>query len=208
MAFDYIEVAMLGTIAADPTYSKNVANVYHFQRIAGAGTPVKSQINTAFQAGIGAAVIAALNVDYSQTFNTVRFFDAATDAPEEFAQAGVGAIPGERLPDYVTATVRLKGYIRSRSARGRKSYSPITEADSTGDNLTAGAKTRFDTVAAAILAGFTDASGNVWIPTIKSGKPPAQYTVDPVFVVAWAVASCTANINLGVLKRRKIKVPS
>jgi hypothetical protein len=206
MADDYIEVGMLGVIAADPSISKNIANIYQFRRLAVVAPPSKAEINTAFQASIGAAVLAALNVDYTQTFNTVRFFDNAIDPAQEFVQAGVGAIAGERQPDYVTATVRLKASIRSRSGRGRKSYSPITEADTTGDNLTAGAKTRFDTVAAAILAGFTDASGNIWKPVIKSSKPPAQYTVNPVTLAVYDVISATANINLGILKRRKVKV--
>jgi len=206
MALDNVEIAMLGVIAADPSYSKNVANVYQFRRTLTGPAPSKSEINTAFQASIGAAVIAALNVDYAQSFNSIRFFDDALDPIVSFTQAGVGAIAGERAPDYVTATVRLKGNVRSRSGLGRKSYSPIAETDTTGDNLATAAKTRFDTVAAAILAGFTDASGNVWIPIIKSTIPPAQYTVNPVNLVIYDIVSTSANINLGILKRRKVKV--
>src|SRR6185369_10229806 len=206
MAQDFCEVTMLATIAPDPTTSKNVANVYHFRRASGVGTPSKSEINTAFQAGIAAPLLLTLNEDYAQTYNVVRFFDDALDLPILFTQTGVGAIVGQRLPDYATATVRLKGNVRSRSGRGRKSYSPITEADTTGDDLTSAAKTRFDTVAAAILAGFTDASGNVWVPVVKSNKPPAQYTVNPVYVVTYDIIQTAANINLGILKRRKVKV--
>ena len=206
MAFDNVEIAMLGVIAADPTISKNVANVYQFRRTLTGPAPSKTEINAAFQASIGAAVIAALNVDYAQTFNNIRFFDDALDPIVPFAEAGVGAIAGERAPDYVTATVRLKGNVRSRSGLGRKSYSPLTESDTTGDNLATAAKTRFDAVAAAIAAGFTDASGNVWIPIIKSTIPPAQYKENPVNLIIYDVVSVSANLNLGVLTRRKIKV--
>jgi hypothetical protein len=197
---------MLGTIAADPTISKNVANVYHFRRLAGIVSPGKASINTAFQTAIGDLVLAALNVDYSQTYNVVRFFDDAIDPAEQFVQAGVGAIAGERLPDYVTATVRLKGNVRSRSGRGRKSYSPITEVDSTGDNLSTAERTRWNTVAAAILAGFTDGDGNQWISIIKSGVLPAQYKMNPTTVVTYNVIQTSTNANLGILKRRKVKV--
>jgi len=206
MPGDYCEVTMLATSAADPTATKNFANVYHFRRLAGPGSAIKSQINSAFQTAIGDILLLALNVDYQQTFNVVRFFDDALDLPQQFTQAGVGAIAGERLPDFVTASIGLKCAVRSRSARGRKSLGPITESSTTGDELTAGAITLFGNYATALATGFTDASANVWIPVVKSGKPPAQYTVNPVTVVTYDVASVTVNSILGLLKRRKVKV--
>jgi hypothetical protein len=205
MAGDYIEIAALAVSAADPTATKKFANVYHFARIAGAGTPIKSQLNTAFQSTIVAPLLLALNEDYQQTFNVVRFIDDALDLPQEFAQAGVGAITGQRLPDFVTASIGLKSAVRSRSARGRKSLGPITESSTTGDELTAGAITLFGAYATALAGGFTDGSGNVWASVVRSSKPPAQYRVNPVVVQVYYVTLVTVISILGILKRRKVR---
>lgn len=205
MAGDYIEVTMEAVSAADPTSTKKFANVFHFRRLAGPGSPIKSQINTAFQTDIGAIVLLAVNEDYQQTFNVIRFIDDALDLPMQFAQAGVGAVTGQRLPDFVTASLGLKSLTRGRFARGRKSFGPITESSTTGDELTAGAIVLFGNVATAIATGFTDASSNVWIPIVRSSKPPAQYRVNPVVVVSYDIVTVTVNSMLGILKRRKVK---
>lgn len=206
MAGNYAEITMLATSAADPTSTKAIANVYHFRRLAGPGSAIKAQLNAAFQTAIGDVLLNALNEDYGQTFNVVRFFDDALDLPEQFTQTGVGQISGQRLPDFVTASIGLKSAVRSRSGRGRKSLGPISESSTTGDELSAGAITLFGLYATALATGFTDASGNVWIPVIKSGKPPAQYVVNPVVVVSYDVVSVVVNSILGVLKRRKVRV--
>jgi len=206
MAQDYVEIAMLGVSTAETVTAKNIANVYQFRRVITGSGPLKSQIDTAFQAAIGDIVLLALSVDYTQSMNTIRFFDDALDAPLPFTHTGVGGVAGQRSPDYVSATVRLKSNVKGRFARGRKSYGPIAESSTTGDHLTAGAITLFTNVAAAILAGFTDAGGNQWVPTVKSSLPPAQYTENPVTVVTYYVTAAIVNTNLGILKRRKVKV--
>lgn len=206
MAGDFVEIVCLATSAADPTATKPFANVYHFRRLAGPGSAIKSEINTAFQTDIVTPLLNALNEDYAQTFNVVRFFDDATDLAIQFTETGVGAITGARLPDYVTANVGLKTFVRSRSARGRKSLGPLSKSSTIGDELTSGAITLFGLYATALATGFTDASGNVWIPIVKSGKPPAQYIINPVVVVSYDVVLCTVNSLLGLLKRRKVRV--
>lgn len=206
MPGDYVEITMNATSAADPTATKKIANVYQFRRLAGPGSAIKTQIETAFQASIGAALLLCLNEDYQQTNNVVRFFDDALDLPLEVTQVGVGAITGARMPDYVTVSVLLKSAVRSRSGRGRKSLGPITKASTVGDELTSGFITTCGGYATALISGFTDASANIWIPVVKSGKPPAEYTVNPVTVVTYDVALVGINSVLGILKRRKVRV--
>lgn len=205
MAQDYVEIVMLGTSAADPTREKNIANVFQYRRTSAVATPSKSSIASSWQADIGVNVLALLNEDYVQVGVTVRFFDDALDAPILFPFTPTGGVTGQRCPNYVTATIRLKSNIRSRSGRGRKSFSPLAESSTTGDSLSTAGQTLADALAAAMLSGFNDAGLNPWRPIVKSSMPPAQYLVNPVVLNVNDVVSCTANPNLGSLLRRKVK---
>jgi len=207
----HVEVQMLGTISAAGSNSKNVANVYNFRRTANVLPLSKANINTAFQAAIGAPVIAALQARYSQTFNTVRFIDDATDVPSGFAQAGVGAIATDSYATYGAVCVNLKTSYRGGSGRGSKHFTPFAEADTTGDVLTGAGLARWQTVEAALLAGFTDADGNVWVPEIvirhpvDPTKPRSQLSVNPTTVLSNDVISSILDVTVGTMRRRKTK---
>jgi hypothetical protein len=205
MAQEYLEVKMEGQVAAGGSNAKIFVNLYHFRRSNTALPISKSNINAAFQTAIGDVVLLALQADYTQAFNYIRFFDDALDWAAPFVQTGTGAIGTVRSPDYACATVRLKAAINSRSGRGSKHFGPIAEADTDGDVLTAGAITRFDAVGAAILAGFTDADSNIWSPVLKSSKFGAQYAINPVTVVAFPIMLTRTNPTLGTMRRRKAK---
>lgn len=205
MPQQYLEIITYANINSGGGGVKPSNNIYHFKRSFTVFPVLKSDIEGAFQAAIQAKILLALSIDYVQTHTTVRFFDDATDAPTSFVEAGVGAIALPRNADMVATTIQLKTGLRGRSYRGSKHYSPIALADTVGDVLTAGAITRFNTVATAIVTGFIDANANVWFSVIKSNKPPAQYTVNPCTVVATTVQSALLNKSLGTMKRRKIR---
>lgn len=199
-----VEVAMKGTSVSDTGEAKTIINVYHFRRTNTTFALSKSQINTAFQAGIGAAVLAALNERYTQSENIIRWVDDALDPPQSFTQTGTGAITGESHPDFVTASLQLKTGLRGRHYRGAKRYAPISEADTKGDVLDASGITLITAIGTAILAGFVDANGNNWEPVILS-TTLSQLQTNPTTVVANDITSTRLNKSLGIMKRRKIK---
>lgn len=205
MAQDYLEVVSQAFAVARGGAVKPIYNVWHFRRLANVAPPVKSQIDTAFQAAIMVPVLALLNVDYTQTANTVRFFDDALDAPNSFPQSGVGGGTGMRMETFVTAVLNYKSATKGKFARGSKHLAPIGENQSNGDVLEAATVTLLTAVGTAYLAGFTDASGNVWKPVVKSGKPPAQYKTNQVTVVTYDVISFSVNKTTGIMKRRKVR---
>jgi len=205
MIKQYLEIVSYGYATAIGGSTKNIVNVYNFMRLSDPATPNKTHIESQFQTDIMTPVLAALSVSYTQMFNTVRFFDDALDAPASFTEAGVGAITGDRLPDFSAVTIQMKTGLRGKSYRGSKHYGPIAESDTLGDTLVAGAVTRFTNVYNAVVAGFTDSDGNTWYPVIKSSKPPAQYKINPCVVVANIVSSARLNKSLGTMRRRKIK---
>jgi hypothetical protein len=207
-AINYVEIVSQAFAVARGGGVKNFFNIYHFRRTTTSNPLVRANVQTAFQTAVMVPVLAALNVDYTQTNNTLRFFENPTDAPIAVTQAGVGAISGDRLPDFSAVVVQLKTGVRGKVGRGSKHYGPIAESDTTGDDLVSGSVTRFQAVGAAIVAGFTDSDGNVWIPGLK-GAPrllsPAQYVVAPTTTVWTDITSYLLNKSLGTMKRRKIK---
>jgi len=205
MAQEYVQIAMTGTIAAGGAGAKNVVNLYHFRRSSTINNINKTNISDAFQTAIGDAVLDALQADYQQTANVVRFFDDALDFAAPQTQSGVGAVATARSPDFVAAVVRYKANINSRSGRGSNHYGPIAEADTDGDTCQAGLFTKLQTIGNAVQNGFTDADGNVWLPVIKSSKFGAQYAVNPVTVVTFPIVQFIANLTLGTMRRRKAR---
>lgn len=203
----FVEIAMLGYSVARGGSTKNLANVYQFYRTNAINPRVKANVEAAFQASIGAAVLAALSVDYTQTNTTIRWIDDGTDAPVSFTEVGVGAIAADRLPDHVCATVRMKSGMRGIASRGSKHYGPIGEDDTTGDCLKTTPLARFNSIAAAILLGFTDSDGNVWVPILVSRvvRTHPIFNANPTSFVWSQVVSAGANKSLGSMKRRKIK---
>jgi len=205
---NYVEIVAQAYAVARGGGVKKFYNIYHFRRSATTFPLSKSNINTAFQASIGAAVLAALNVDYTQTANTLRFFENPLDEPLAIPESGVGAISGDRLPDFAAVVTQLKSGIRGKPYRGSKHYGPIAESDTTGDDLVSGAVTRFNAIITAIIAGFTDSDGNVWVPGIKGGVrfgSAAQYEVAPTTTVWTDIINGILNKSLGTMRRRKIQ---
>lgn len=208
-AINFCEIVSQAYAVARGGSVKNFFNVYHFRRTTSTNTLNKANIQAAFQTNIMVPVIAALNVDYTQIQNTVRFFEDPGDSPIATSQAGVGAIAGDRLPDFNAAVIQLKSSTRGKTGRGSKHYGPISESDTTGDDLVAGAVTRFTTIGTAIIAGFTDANGNVWVPGLKAaarGILPWHYVYPLPTITGWTdLTSFVVNKSLGTMKRRKIR---
>jgi hypothetical protein len=201
-----IEVVMNGVAAANGGNAKNIANVYHFFRTTNVNPVSKAHIETAFQGAIGALVIALLNVRYAQTTTTVRIVDDAQDQAVIFPEAGVGAIAGDSMAVEDMAFLLMRTGIRGKSFKGNKKYGPLSETDSTlatADVLNAAAIARFNTLSAALLAGFGDADGNHW-QTMVLSRELSQLILNPTNVIAFPVVQLALNHRISSMRRRKI----
>jgi hypothetical protein len=206
--YNYVEIVAQAFAVARPTYTKLFYNIYHFRRTTTINVLVKSHINTAFQANVVAPLLLALNVDYTQSANTIRFFENPIDEATAFTESGVGAVTGNRLPDLNAAVIQLHSGVRGRPYRGSKHYGPIAESSTTGDDLTSGAVTLFDAVGAALVAGFADSDGNAWVPGLKGGVrigSDAQYLTVPTTTIWTDITSYVLNKTVGSMRRRKTK---
>jgi len=205
VAQQYVEAVVNATSVARGGGTKNFVNVFHYRRTTIVNPVSKTNFFTGFNNNIVAAMVAALNEDWTGVNVMVRYYDDALDAYLPFTITSVGAITGQRAPDYVAATIQLKTAVRGRFARGSKHFGPITESDTTGDVLTAPSIALFSALGTAMVTPFTDSDGNIWQMQIRSSKAPAQYKVNPVTIVANDVVSMVLNHSLGTMRRRKVK---
>lgn len=199
------EIASFGTAAAEGGGVKTFVNVYHVQRTSPSGTLNKVNVEAGFNTAITPSVLAALSIDYTQTYNTIRMLDDALDLASTVIRSGVGARTGDRLPDFAAACLRQYTATRGRFARGSKHFGPVAELDTLGDTLVSGALTRFRAIGTAIVAGFTDSDGNVWQSVVVSRLPPAQYRVNPTTIRSYQITGTLLNLTVGTMKRRKVR---
>jgi hypothetical protein len=207
-AYLYCEIITQAYAVARGGGVKNFFGVWHFRRDNVLSPVSKTNIASSFESIIGSTILAAVNVDYTQIANTVRFFENPLDAPTAFAVTGVGAIAGDRLPDFNCVTLQLHSGVRGKAYRGSKHFGPISEDDTTGDDLKTTPATRFTAIGAAAIAGFNDGDGNLWTPGLKGGErfgSPAQYESVPTTTVWTDIIAFRLNKSLGTMKRRKIK---
>lgn len=199
-----VEITMKGVAAAAGSTPKNIANVYHFRRGSAVPPIVKANIEAAFQAAIGAKVIALLNARYTQSFTSVRVVNDPLDQAVDFAEAGAGAITGDSMSSLDTGYCKIMTGVKGKEYRGNKKYGPMSESDSTtnGDVFNAGCIARFATLITAVLAGFTDSDGNVWTPVLYSRKN--DKTVVKPTVACADVTGMALNKRIGRLRRREV----
>lgn len=198
------EIVHTGTIVAGGGEAKNVANVYYFQRLTNIDPWSNTAIANEFIADILPVVCAALSVDFVSTGVACRNIDDALDNPVFVADTTAGAITGEHMPDFNSVMLLMRTNRRGRSYRGRKHYGPIAKSDVIEDVLVAGAVTRFDAISTAIIAGFTDANGNTFVPVVFS-RSISQSSVNPTNIITSDVTAILLNKSIGTMRRRKIK---
>jgi len=202
-----IEIHVHGDCAAGGSNDRKSDAVFHFQRTNPAlALPTKAQIDTAFQAAIVVVMGAALNARWLQSRNSIRYLDDPTDAFVDFSHAVVGSIAGDSMTTVEAAYLLLRTGLRGGSYRSSKHLFPMSESDTTSgtdDLFNAGCLTRLTAIGAAILAGFTDASGNIWKSTVVSRKK-SNFAVSPAVVVANLVTAVAVNKRVGRMRHREV----
>jgi len=202
------EIVTTCTAAAAGSNSRPIQIVTHWRRTATVLAVPKTPIDTAYQASIVVPIMAALNVRCTQANNSVRFPNDAQDARQFFTHAVVGSIAGDSMPSDQAAYLLIRTALRGRSYKGSKHLGPMSESDTTiatDDLFNAACLARLATIAAAIIAGFTDSTTNVWVPCILSRKDPAQYQVNPTNVITNDVVSVLVNKRVGRMGHRQVK---
>ncbi len=157
-----VEVVHTGEIDAGGSNSEKCVNVYHFRRTAFAGNINKANVYTACKAAILDKVILALSARYTSQKVQIRCIDDREDPYTTTIFTDPGAVAGVALPSNLCAMFLNKSVIRGRYAQGRKFFAPLVEAHTTDDVWNATGLTLLGAIKTGLLAGFTDAGGDVW----------------------------------------------
>lgn len=202
-----MEIVVNGLVSAGGSSTVKTANIFHFQRTTNANPISKTNIDTAFNTAIVTSLALALNARWTQQNNTVRCINDPLDSPVIFSHGAIGAVAGDSMTSIEAAFILMKTGLRGKSYRGSKHFGPLSESDTTSgtdDIFNAAALTRWGAVVSAINGGFTDANGNIWLPTVVSRKL-SNFTATPAVIVANVVSQILLNKRIGRLRRREAK---
>jgi len=200
------QIIVYGDIGASGSGTKNTVTVFNYRRLAVAVNANKTNLDTAFQALVGVAMIAALNARWTQRRNTVRWVNDAEDGPLEFTHVNVGGVAGDAMTSNETAYLRYRTALKGRSNRGANYFGPLSEADTTAgasDVLNAAAVARFATLVTALGTDIVTAEGNTWRLCILS-RIKSQMLINPTELIYNDVTQVALNTRIGDMKRRKV----
>jgi hypothetical protein len=205
----YVEIVLKGNVAAAGSNTKPVYNVFHY-RSASSVMPSKVAIDTAFRAmGLVAAVVTMLQSRWVAEYLSYRWLDDANDSPMLIPVTATGAITTDSLPLDNAVVVRMVSGQKGRSGRGSKHYSPIAEIETTGDVLSGSYLTAWQAIRDLHNSSFTEAGGNIWVPTIisriQNEQPVGRYNLNPTEIISYDVLSVILNATIGTMRRRKTK---
>ena len=201
------EAQVVGIAATGGSNSRPYIVTTHWRRTAPGLPLTKAALDTIFQASIVVPMCAALNNRYTQQRNRIRCLNDGLDPYFDFAHAVVSGVAGDGMPTSQSAFLFARTGLRGRSYRGSIHLGPLSEADTTAgtdDIFNAAALARLAPLAAAWLAGFTDALNNVWVPSVVS-KKFSVLTTSPATVVANDINYTAVNKRIGSMRHRKVK---
>lgn len=202
-----VQAVVNGTCAAAGSNNRKTATVFTYRRVITAPAFSKAQFDAAFQTAVVVPLGAMLNARWSQVNNAIRVVNNWLDQPQKFGHAVQGAITGDSMPTTLSAYILLSSGLRYGFNRGSKKLFPLSESDTTSgsdDLLNSAALARITTLAAAIVAGFTDAGGSVWSPIVLSTKYSTD-TLDPAKLYFVPIIGATVSARIGSMRRRKVK---
>ncbi len=203
----YAEMVVKGHSVESDGGSKPILNIFHFARRSGPGTGTETELYTVIGGLVDATISLALSVAYVPDETTMRFMDDPTRAAVSNTNLWVGAVTGDRLPNFNAVVIRKNTFARGRSYRGSTHYAPIAESQTTLDNLNAGAITLWGNVVLAwnallAPAGFVTPDGSTWGMIVLS-PTLSNLTSNPIAASGSFVKDFTLNNRIGTMKRRK-----
>jgi hypothetical protein len=203
----HFELLIAGTVASAGSSARTFLNVHHVRRTSTVNPVSKGNIIAAYQTSIRTLLLTCLSLRLTLSSFQCRCVDDAQDAYASVADVHAGLVTGDSMPLTQAAFLLLQTGLRGRSYRGSKHLFPLGESATTvltDDIFNAGALTYLGNYAAALLAGFTDANGNVWVPQVLSRKL-SQLKVNPTTVTANDVTSIAVGKRVGVMRHRHVK---
>ena len=202
------EVVCNGTVAAGGSDAKTSTSVWYWRRTTIVNPVDPAHVESAFQAAIAIPLTNFLNVRYTQTNTQCRIINDALQPYKQVSRAVAGQVAGDSMATVECAYMLMRTAVRSKGIKGSKHLYPLSETQTTigtSDVLNAGALVLFGLLATAVLAGFTDSDGNIWVPTIFSRPKVSQTARNPTKIIVNDVASIILNKRVSKMKKRYVR---
>lgn len=204
-----IELVLSSAITAGTP--KPIVNVFHYQApIAGAYQGQEQNIMNGFLAAPYNTLTAALNAAWTYGLLTARWLEDSTLPAVPWAGAAPrnGQVAGDFLPTNVAAYFLLRTPMRGRNYRGAKHFAPITEADTTGNELTGAGLTRWQALqsGAGSLADIINDGTRNYQPCVLSRKLSTLVNPTNIVVAQFGTGVGGAVLldkTLGTMRRRR-----
>lgn len=183
------QLAVHGTMAAGGGSAKATVNLLVYRRQSTAPVLNKANMLTAWLAAIKADWKALASSSWTMDKVSLRCLDDPDDAWTDVLVGEAGSVAGDALPNYAAIVFSKKTALRGKHYRGRMYFAGIAEADNVNNALTAGAKTRADTLAALLDDVVADGANN-WAAYLLTGLwnfvtvPPTPDVIPLTVIVA------------------------
>ena len=189
--------------------AKPTKNILYYTRTAFGGAEFSgTAFLTAWLANCKAAWLAFANESWTMVDARVRCVDDEIEGETISLVGEVGGVAGDCLPNNIAAVISKRTALRGKSYRGRIYIPGVSEDDNVNNALTAGAKTRLDTLANKLDDQIIDANAITFIPVVF-GQPKAFVTVPPTRIKIYTpITSCVARKQIGSANSRKAPVTS
>lgn len=183
-----------------------VINILHLRSSTPTTAATIANLTTAVKTALNTALPAAWNVENTSPTIKARFMDDPTFGFGASQNMTAGAVAGDRLPTFNAVTIQLKTGFRGRNYRGSKHFAPLSEGDTTLDNLVGAAITRWQAVrdALAAMTAVTVTGGSTWKLIVLSTSL-SDLTANPCLFTGADVTSCVLNETVGTMRHRKEK---
>jgi hypothetical protein len=195
-----IEIVVKGTLT-ETARIKQCWNVFHYQITSGTiDTP--GQLLGDFETKVYSFALAQMSADFSLYEMDVRLLD---DALAQYTAVAMGPTAGgialPRLPGDLAIVTPFKCATRGKSFRGRKHFRGVPTASVLKDELTAGATTAWQAVAAKLALTWTSVTGT-YTPVVVS-RTLSQLKTNPTTIIGSSVVSVLLNKTIGTFRKTK-----
>lgn len=160
----------------------------------------------AFNAGVGAAAVAALSAQTNVVGTYVRKLNAPSIAERFLAIGDVGAVAGDCCSSIVAGVINKYTGLRGKQYRGFSHFALVAESATLGDQLTDAAIAGvWGDLADAMFAQVVDATSGIHCNAVVLQKTQSNLlTGTPIY--ATDITECEVNPILGTMKKRKEKI--
>jgi hypothetical protein len=197
-----IEILVKETLT-ETSVTKQCWNVFHYRLNTGS-LDTRSQIAGDFESLVYSFALAQQSADISLYEIDVRLVD---DATEQYTAVPMGPTAGgialPRLPGDLSVVLPFRCVTRGKSFRGRKHMRGVPTASVTKDELTAGATTAWQAVAAKFLMPLVSVTGT-YLPIVLS-RTLSQLKTNPTTIIGSDVNAVLVNKTIGTFRRTKEK---